>query len=198
MRVLVTGSSGPNRHESRTRRPQEDGHWVFGVDKRVNTWTRESEHPPTRISRATTRRSKAGSRASSTPRSTSWCTWRRTRRCISSSASDGALGNANMTFNVLEYRRELPLPLVFSSTREVSATCTASTSTARPRPTSPSPRARTPRRRSPPRRSSTSYARRYGLKYLVFRFSNVYGVTKANERDGSARRRSSPHQMMCA
>ena len=38
MRVLITGSSG-QIGTNLALRLQQDGHWVFGVDKRTNTWT---------------------------------------------------------------------------------------------------------------------------------------------------------------
>jgi UDP-glucose 4-epimerase len=86
-----------------------------------------------------------------------------------------ALENAIMTFNVLEYCRQLSLPLVFSSTREVygdvhrfdeydeeSADFAFTES-----PYSAS--------KITSEAFIYSYARCYGLNYLVFRFSNVYG-----------------------
>ena len=86
-----------------------------------------------------------------------------------------ALENAIMTFNVLEFARGLDLPLVFSSTREVygdvhrfdeygeEAADFAYTES----PYSASKIAS--------EAFIYSYARCYGLNYLVFRFSNVYG-----------------------
>ena len=86
-----------------------------------------------------------------------------------------ALENAIMTFNVLEYCRQLELPLVFSSTREVygdvhrfeeygeEAADFAYTES----PYSAS--------KITSEAFIYSYARCYGLRYLVFRFSNVYG-----------------------
>jgi UDP-glucuronate 4-epimerase len=86
-----------------------------------------------------------------------------------------ALENAIMTFNVLEYCRQLQLPLVFSSTREVygdvhrfeeygeEAADFAFTES----PYSAS--------KITSEAFIYSYARCYDLKYLVFRFSNVYG-----------------------
>ena len=80
-----------------------------------------------------------------------------------------------MTFNVLEYCRQLELPLVFSSTREVygdvhrfdeygeAAADFAYTES----PYSASKIAS--------EAFIYTYARCYGLRYLVFRFSNVYG-----------------------
>ena len=86
-----------------------------------------------------------------------------------------ALENAVMTFNVLEYCRQQNLPIVFSSSREVYGDvhrfeedgeasadfayteCTYSAS------------------KIAGEAFVYSYARCYGLRYLVFRFSNVYG-----------------------
>jgi UDP-glucose 4-epimerase len=86
-----------------------------------------------------------------------------------------ALENQVMTFNVLEFCRGLRLPIVFSSTREVygdvrrfegygeAAADFAFTES----PYSASKIAA--------EALIYSYARCYGLPYLVFRFSNVYG-----------------------
>jgi UDP-glucuronate 4-epimerase len=85
-----------------------------------------------------------------------------------------ALENAIMTFNVLEYCRQQKLPIVFSSSREVYGDVhrfstqegqadfafTESTYSAS---------------KIAGEALIYSYARCYGLPYLVFRFSNVYG-----------------------
>jgi UDP-glucose 4-epimerase len=86
-----------------------------------------------------------------------------------------ALENAVMTFNVLEYARQQRLPIVFSSSREVYGDVhrfeeygeavadfayTESTYSAS---------------KIAGEAFICSYARCYGLPYLVFRFSNVYG-----------------------
>ena len=78
---------GPDRHEPRRCGSCATGTEVFGVDKRQNAWTRRLSTRCSRTSRAITRRSRAASAASSTPRSTSSSTWPHTRRCTSSSAS---------------------------------------------------------------------------------------------------------------
>ena len=86
-----------------------------------------------------------------------------------------ALENTMMTFNVLEYCRQRRLPLVFSSTREVygdvhrfegygEATADFAFTES---PYSASKIAS--------EAFIYAYARCYGLKYLAFRFSNVYG-----------------------
>ncbi len=86
-----------------------------------------------------------------------------------------ALENAMMTFNVLEYARQGSIPIVFSSSREVYGDVhrfegyneqaadfayTESTYSAS---------------KIAGEAFIYSYARCYGLPYLVFRFSNVYG-----------------------
>jgi UDP-glucose 4-epimerase len=80
-----------------------------------------------------------------------------------------------MTFNVLEYARQLGLPLVFSSTREVYGDVHRFDEYAE----EAADFAYTESPYSASKITSEafiySYARCYGLDYLVFRFSNVYG-----------------------
>ena len=86
-----------------------------------------------------------------------------------------ALENAIMTFNVLEYARGLGLPLVFSLTREVYGDVHRFEEYAE----EAADFAFTESPYSASKITSEafiySYARCYGLDYLVFRFSNVYG-----------------------
>jgi UDP-glucose 4-epimerase len=86
-----------------------------------------------------------------------------------------ALENAIMTFNVLEYARALGLPLIFSSTREVYGDVHRFEEYAE----EAADFAYTESPYSASKITSEafvySYARCYGLRYLVFRFSNVYG-----------------------
>jgi UDP-glucuronate 4-epimerase len=86
-----------------------------------------------------------------------------------------ALENAIMTFNVLEYARQLSLPFVFSSTREVYGDVHRFEEYAE----EAADFAFTESPYSASKITSEafiySYARCYGLDYLVFRFSNVYG-----------------------
>ena len=94
-----------------------------------------------------------------------------------------AMENITMTYNVLEYCRLARLPIVFSSSREVYGDIHRyiEDETNRPRrwaraqPTSPTPSRPTRPPRLPGEALIYSYARCYGLKYIVFRFSNVYG-----------------------
>jgi UDP-glucose 4-epimerase len=174
MRVLLTGSSG-QIGTNLALRLQHDGHSVFGVDKRQNTWTDRFpyllqdlaghypafpggiggvEYPAADVVVHLAAHAKVHQLVRQPHR---------------------ALENAIMTFNVLEYARRLNLPLIFSSTREVygdvhrfdeygeEAADFAYTES----PYSAS--------KITSEAFIYSYARCYGLSYLVFRFSNVYG-----------------------
>jgi UDP-glucuronate 4-epimerase len=168
MKILVTGSSGQIGTNLAVRL-QQDGHEVFGVDKRLNTWTDDfryllqdltfpgglgDDYPPVDLIVHLAAHAKVHELV------------REPRR---------ALENAVMTFNVLEYCRQNDLPLVFSSTREVygdvhrfeeygEATADFAYTES---PYSASKIAA--------EAMIYAYARCYGLRYLVFRFSNVYG-----------------------
>src|SRR3954451_1257923 len=174
MRILITGSSG-QIGTNLALRLQGEGHVVFGVDKRQNPWTTAFptllqdlaghypaflggiggvEYPEVDVVCHLAAHAKVHQLVRQPPR---------------------ALENAIMTFNVLEYCRQLALPLVFSSTREVygdvdrfdeygeEAADFAYTES----PYSASKITSEP--------FIYSYARCYGLSYRVFRFSNVYG-----------------------
>jgi UDP-glucose 4-epimerase len=86
-----------------------------------------------------------------------------------------ALENVMMTFNVLEYCRALDLPLVFSSTREVYGDVHRFDEYGE----DTADFAYTESPYSASKIGSEgfiyAYAKCYGLRYLVFRFSNVYG-----------------------
>jgi nucleoside-diphosphate-sugar epimerase len=174
MRVLVTGSSG-QIGTNLGLRLLNDGHEVFGVDKRQNTWTAEFptllqdlaghypafqggiggvEYPEVDVVVHLAAHAKVHQLVREPHR---------------------ALENAIMTFNVLEYARQLSLPLVFSSTREVYGDVHRFEEYAE----EAADFAFTESPYSASKITSEafiySYARCYGLDYLVFRFSNVYG-----------------------
>ncbi len=174
MRVLITGSSG-QIGTNLALRLQADGHGVFGVDKRQNTWTDEFryllqdlaghyapfsggingvEYPEVDVVVHLAAHAKVHQLVRQPHR---------------------ALENVMMTFNVLEYARQQRVPIVFSSSREVygdvhrfeeygeqvaAVAYTESTYSAS---------------KISGEAFVYSYARCYGLPYLVFRFSNVYG-----------------------
>jgi nucleoside-diphosphate-sugar epimerase len=174
MRVLVTGSSG-QIGTNLALRLKADGHSVFGVDKRQNTWTDAFpyllqdlaghypafpggiggvEYPEVDLVVHLAAHAKVHQLVRQPHR---------------------ALENAIMTFNVLEYCRAAGLPLVFSSTREVYGDVHRFEGYGE----GTADFAYTESPYSASKITSEafiySYARCYGLKYLVFRFSNVYG-----------------------
>jgi len=174
MRVLLTGSSG-QIGTNLALRLQADGHSVFGVDKRQNTWTDDFPYLLQDL---------AG-HYPAFPGGIGGVEYPQVDLVVHLAAHakvhqlvrqpHRALENAIMTFNVLEYARRLNLPLIFSSTREVygdvhrfeeygeEAADFAYTES----PYSAS--------KITSEAFIYSYARCYGLSYIVFRFSNVYG-----------------------
>ena len=174
MRILVTGSSG-QIGTNLALRLRQDGHDVFGVDKRQNTWTDEFRYLLQDL---------AGHYASF-PFGINGVEYPEVDLVVHLAAHakvhqlvrhpQRALENAVMTFNVLEYVRQRQVPIVFSSSREVYGDVhrfdeygegvadfayTESTYSAS---------------KIAGEAFVYSYARCYGLRYLVFRFSNVYG-----------------------
>jgi len=174
MRVLVTGSSG-QIGTNLALRLQQDGHFVFGVDKRPNPWTRDFDTllQDLAIHYPAYRGGIGGVEYPEFDLVVHLAAHAKVHQLVKQ--PHRALENAIMTFNVLEYCRGLGLPLVFSSTREVygdvhrfeeygeAAADFAYTES----PYSASKIAS--------EALIYSYARCYGLRYLVFRFSNVYG-----------------------
>jgi UDP-glucose 4-epimerase len=172
--ILVTGSSG-QIGTNLALRLQKDGHQVFGVDKRLNTWTDDFPYLLQDL---------AG-HYSSYPGGINGVEYPDVDLVVHLAAHakvhqlvrqpQRALENAVMTFNVLEYARLRNLPIVFSSSREVYGDVhrfegydeqaadfafTESTYSAS---------------KIAGEAFIYSYARCYDLPYLVFRFSNVYG-----------------------
>ena len=174
MKVLVTGSSG-QIGTNLALRLLADGHDVFGVDKRQNSWTDDfryllqdlSGHYPAYPGGI------GGVEYPEVDLVVHLAAHAKVHQLVAQ--PHRALENAVMTFNVLEYCRQGRLPLVFSSTREVygdvhrfegygEATADFAFTES---PYSASKIAS--------EAFIYAYARCYGLKYLAFRFSNVYG-----------------------
>ena len=174
MKVLVTGSSG-QIGTNLALRLLADGHDVFGVDKRQNSWTEDfryllqdlSGHYPAYPGGI------GGVEYPEVDLVVHLAAHAKVHQLVAQ--PHRALENAVMTFNVLEYCRQGRLPLVFSSTREVygdvhrfegygEATADFAFTES---PYSASKIAS--------EAFIYAYARCYGLKYLAFRFSNVYG-----------------------
>jgi UDP-glucose 4-epimerase len=174
MRVLVTGSSG-QIGTNLALRLLADGHQVWGVDKRENSWTDAfptnrqdlaSVHVPTR----------SGINGIDYPPVdvvVHLAAHAKVHQLVRQ--PDLAVENMLMTFNVLEYCRKLKLPLVFSSTREVYGDVHRFDGYGE----ATADFAYTESPYSASKIASEgfiySYAKCYDLRYLVFRFSNVYG-----------------------
>ena len=174
MRILITGSSG-QIGTNLAQRLLQDGHEVFGIDKRLNTWTDGYPYLLQDL---------AGHYAPF-PGGINGVEYPEADLVVHLAAHakvhqlvrepHRALENAMMTFNVLEYARQGGIPIVFSSSREVYGDVhrfegyneqaadfayTESTYSAS---------------KIAGEAFIYSYARCYALPYLVFRFSNVYG-----------------------
>lgn len=173
MRVLITGSSG-QIGTNLALRLLDAGYEVFGVDRRANTWTdrittllqelagpyRDFEggiggvpYPPCDIVVHLAANAKVHELVQQPHR---------------------AMENITLTFNVLEYCRRNQLPIIFASSREVYGDIH--------RYITEEQQADFAFTESPYSASKIagealiySYARCYDLRYLVFRFSNVYG-----------------------
>jgi nucleoside-diphosphate-sugar epimerase len=175
MRILITGSSG-QIGTNLALQLLRDGHWVFGVDKRQNSWTREFD---------TLLQDLAGGLYAPFTGGMNGVEWPEVDLVVHLAAHakvhqlvrqpQRALENTMMTFNVLEYCRALKLPLVFSSTREVYGDVHRFEGYGE----ETADFAFTESPYSASKISSEafiySYAKCYDLRYLVFRFSNVYG-----------------------
>jgi UDP-glucuronate 4-epimerase len=174
MRILITGSSG-QIGTNLGLYLQKQGHFVFGIDKRPNTWTTKIETLLQDLSIPYRHFEKGIGHAEYPP----------DLDCVVHFAAhakvhelvqqpDRALENITMTYNVLEFCRHNNLPIIFSSSREVYGDIH--------RYITEESYADFAFTESPYSASKISgealiysYAQCYGLRYLVFRFSNVYG-----------------------
>src|SRR5919202_4856428 len=174
MRVLITGSNG-QIGTNLALRLLDEGHSVFGVDKRINTWTDRFRYLLQDLSNNYPPYEKGigGVEYPEVDLVVHLAAHAKVHQLVRE--PHRALENAIMTFNVLEYTRQLGLPLVFSSTREVYGDVHRFEEYAE----EAADFAFTESPYSASKIASEafvySYARCYGLRYLVFRFSNVYG-----------------------
>src|ERR671933_1631415 len=174
MRVLITGSNG-QIGTNLGLRLLDEGHSVFGVDKRINTWTDRFRYLLQDLSNNYPPYEKGigGVEYPEVDLVVHLAAHAKVHQLVRE--PHRALENAIMTFNVLEYARQLGLPLVFSSTREVYGDVHRFEEYAE----EAADFAYTESPYSASKITSEafiySYARCYGLRYLVFRFSNVYG-----------------------
>jgi UDP-glucose 4-epimerase len=173
MRVLITGSSG-QIGTNLALRLLDAGHSVFGVDRRPNSWT---ERIPTLLQDLSMPyREFVGGIGSAQYPACDVVVHLAANAKVHELVQQPhrALENITTTFNVLEYCRHQHVPVVFASSREVYGDIH--------RYLTPEQMADFAYTESPYSASKIageslvySYARCYGLSYIVFRFSNVYG-----------------------
>ena len=173
MHILITGSSGQIGTNLALRLLAE-GHQVFGVDWRVNTWT--DAFPTLLQDLAAPHHIFVGGIGGAPYPACDIVIHLAANAKVFALVEQPhrALENINITFNVLEYCRHNQLPIIFSSSREVYGDIH--------RYITGEQQADFSFTESPYSASKVAgealvyaYARCYDLRYLVFRFSNVYG-----------------------
>ena len=176
MRVLITGSSG-QIGTNLGLFLQNQGHEVFGVDKRPNTWTGKIE---TIIQDLSTPYDSFDGGIGSVIYPGKFdlvvhlAAYAKVHELVTYPGR--ALENTIMTHNALEYCRHNKLPIIFGSSRETYGNITHD------QEATSEDMANFFAAASPYSASKLageamiySYARCYDVPYLVFRFSNVYG-----------------------
>lgn len=168
MRVLITGSSG-QIGTNLGLALMERGDHVDGVDIRKNTWT---DRIPTRLVDLSKARPDEISPRGDYDVVVHLAAFAKVFELVEH--PDRALQNIQMAFNSLEFARKHKLPFIFASSREVYGDIhrhvtdeAAADFVVAESPYSASKIAG--------EAMIYSYAECYDLKYLVFRFSNVYG-----------------------
>jgi nucleoside-diphosphate-sugar epimerase len=173
MRILITGSSG-QIGTNLALRLLDTGSEIFGVDRRLNTWT----------NRITTLLQDLAAPYRDFVGGIGGVPYPRCDLVVHLAANakvhelvqypHRAMENIALTFNVLEYCRHNQIPIIFASSREVYGDIHHYITEEQQADFSFT--------ESPYSASKVageafvySYARCYGLRYLVFRFSNVYG-----------------------
>ena len=174
MRVLISGSSG-QIGTNLGLRLLRDGHDVFGVDIRPNTWSDAFETLLQDLS-VPYRSFEKGIGQAEYPSNLDVVVHFAAHAKVHELVEhpDRALENVTMTYNVLEFCRRHKVPILFSSSREVYGDIH--------RYITEESHADFAFTESPYSASKISgeafvysYAQCYDLPYLVFRFSNVYG-----------------------
>lgn len=176
MRILITGSSG-QIGTNLALYLQQQGHTVFGVDIRPNTWTEAIETIRQDLSRpAETFDGGTGDieYPSNLDAVVHFAAHAKVHELVKH--PNRALENILMAYNAVEFCRHNRLPIIFGSSRETYGNLKHN------RETTSEDMADFARAASPYSASKIageamvySYARCYGVPYLVFRFSNVYG-----------------------
>ncbi len=173
MRILITGSSG-QIGTNLGLALLAAGHTVFGVDRRQNTWT--DAFPTLLQDLGMPYRDFAGGIGGTPYPQVDVVVHLAANAKVHELVAmpHRALENITTTFNVLEYCRAQQLPVIFASSREVYGDIHRYLTDEQ---TADFAYTESPYSASKIAGESLvySYARCYGLPYIVFRFSNVYG-----------------------
>jgi UDP-glucose 4-epimerase len=179
VRILITGSSG-QIGTNLGLYLLGHGHQVFGVDVRPNPWTDAFPTLLQDLSAPFTDFAGGMGHAPYPPNLdvvVHFAAYAKVHDLVRQPAR--ALENITMTFNVLEFCRHNGLPVIFSSSREVYGDVRRLMSPPLATNESSADFAYTESPYSASKIAGEaliySYAQCYGLRYLVFRFSNVYG-----------------------
>lgn len=178
MKILVTGSNG-EIGTNLALKLKEGNHEVFGIDKRRNKWTDEFQYLLLDLSQKFSIFD-GGFGDAIIPFKPDVVVHFAANAKVHELVKhpSRAMDNIQITFNVLEYCRVNNVPIVFSSSREVYGDIHRFNDSK----ITGEHRADFKFTESPYSASKISgealiysYAKCYGLNYLVFRFSNVYG-----------------------
>ncbi|OQY36110.1 MAG: nucleoside-diphosphate sugar epimerase [Anaerolineaceae bacterium 4572_5.2] len=176
MRILITGSSG-QIGSNLGLHLQQQGHQIFGIDKRSNTWTDQIETVIQDLS-IPYKNFSGGIGNISCPDNPDVVVHLAANAKVHELVEqpDRALENIIMTYNALEFCRQNKLPLIFSSSRETYGNLRHNQETTSEGMAdfslAASPYAAS---KVSGEASIYSYSRCYDIPYLIFRFSNVYG-----------------------
>jgi nucleoside-diphosphate-sugar epimerase len=173
MRILITGSSG-QIGTNLGLQLQAAGHEVFGVDRRPNTWT--SAIPTLLQDLSMPYHDFVGGIGGAPYPNCDVVVHLAANAKVHELVTHPhrALENITTLFNVLEYCRHQQVPIIFASSREVYGDIQRYLTDEQ---TADFAYTESPYSASKIAGESLvySYARCYGLRYIVFRFSNVYG-----------------------
>lgn len=178
MKILLTGSSG-EIGTNLALKLKEEGHKVFGIDKRRNTWTDEFQYLLLDLSQRFSIFENGFGDATMPFKPdvvVHFAANAKVHELVKHPSR--AMDNIQITHNVLEYCRINKIPIVFSSSREVYGDIHRFGDNK----ITGEHKADFKFTESPYSASKISgealiysYAKCYDLPYLVFRFSNVYG-----------------------
>jgi nucleoside-diphosphate-sugar epimerase len=171
-RILITGSSGQIGTNLFHHLSNIGGYSVIGVDKRANDWEADLETHIVDLIDAGQSQSFAEQHLDDVDLVVHLAAYAKVFELVEH--PERALENITMTFRALEFCRRQNIPIIFGSSREVygdiERIITGESDADFVKAESPYSASKISGEAL-----TDSYARCYGLKYLTFRFSNVYG-----------------------